>query len=97
MVDSENAHMLLAVTYIRPVLNYWTLAHVCLMNSLDTCRQSDGSFSGIGTSITHETNKQTKKLRKSMAGTNQDKADSVQCRKDLRWDGAAATDLKPSG
>lgn len=79
MVDSENAHMLLAVTYIRPVLNYLTLAHVCLTNSLDTCRQSDGSFSGIGTSITHETNKQTKNSERgqSMAGTNQDKADSA--------------------
>lgn len=34
MADSENAHMLVAVTYIRPVLIYWAQTHVCLMNSL---------------------------------------------------------------
>lgn len=33
----------------------------------------------------------------SMAETNQDKADSAQCRKVLSWDEAAATGLKPLG
>lgn len=60
VADSENAHMLVAVTYIRPVLISWALAHVCLMNSLASCRQSDGSFSRTGTSNIHE----REKLRK---------------------------------
>lgn len=85
MVDSENAHMLVAVTYIRPVLIYWALAHVCLMDSLDTYRQSDDSFSGISTSIMHETEKLRKRTEYDRNKSGQSRFCTMQKGSELGW------------
>lgn len=85
MVDSENAHMLEAVIYITPVLIYWALAHMILINSLDTCRQSDGSFSGISTSIMHETEKLRKRTEYGRNKSGQSRFCTMWKGADLGW------------
>lgn len=95
VVESENVHMLVAVTYITPILIYWAPAHIGLMKSLDTCGQKDCSFSGIGISITQETRKLRKQIEYAWNKSEQSRFWTMQ---KLRMGmGTAAPGLKPLG
>lgn len=59
------------------------------MKSLGICRQGECGFSGIGTSITRETVKNSE-CRQTPPETNQDKAESEQCREVLKWEGESS-------